>query len=70
MVYYTHSVIEDYIIFDYITHSNDFFVYKLYNQNYNERAFILIYHSFFKFNVISEYMFDLENFKKKSRSIF
>lgn len=70
MVYYTHSVIEDYIIFDYITHNDDYFVYKLYNQNYMNRTFILIYHKDHSFNVLSENNFNLNDFQTNPQNYF
>ncbi len=70
MVYYTHYVIDKDIIFEYITHNDNYFIYKLYNTLYSDKSFLLIYHNVHKFTVIRESCFDMSMFERNPEVYF
>ena len=70
MVYYTHYVSDEDIIFEYITHSDNYFIYKLYNIKYSDKSFLLIYHNVHKFTIIRESRFNMSTFKSTPEIYF
>lgn len=70
MVYYTHSVSHEDIIFEYITHHDNYFIYKLYNARYSDKSFLMIYHNVHKFTVIRESRFDMSMFESNPEVYF
>ncbi len=70
MVYYTHCVVDKKIIFEYVTHNESYFIYKLYNTDYPEKTFLMIYHKDCGFNVIRESKFNMSDFESNFKSYF
>ncbi len=70
MVYYTHYFVDKKIIFEYVTHSDTYFIYKLYNTDYTDKTFLMIYHSECGFNVIRESKFNISDFETNFKSYF
>ncbi len=70
MVFYTHSVIDENIMFEYITHTDTYFIYKLYNTLYSDKSFLLIYHNVHKFTIIRESRFDMTMFERNPEVYF
>ncbi len=70
MVYYTHSIIDEKMVFEYVTHNNSYFIYKLYNSDYPEKTFLMIYHIDCGFNVIRESKFNMNDFETNFKSYF
>lgn len=70
MVYYTHYVSDEDIIFEYITHNDTYFIYKLYNAQYSDKSFLLIYHNVHKFTVIRESIFNMSTFESTPEIYF
>ncbi len=70
MVYYTHWVGSTSIIFEYITHNDSYFIYRLYNHDYADKTFLLIYHNNHGFTVIREINFDMNKFEENPKTYF
>ena len=70
MVYYSHYVIHEDIMFEYITHNDNYFIYKLYNTLYPEKSFLLLYHTLYGFSVIRESRFDINIFETNPKIYF
>ena len=70
MVYYTHSVSHEDIMFEYVTHTDQYFIYKLYNTLYSDKSFLLIYHNVHKFTIIRESRFDMNMFERNPEVYF
>ncbi len=75
MVYYTHYVVDEKIMFEYITHNDIYFIYKLYNTDYvntdyPDKTFLMLYHNEFGFNVICESKFNINDFESNFEKYF
>jgi hypothetical protein len=70
MVYYTHYVVDEDINFEYITHNDTYFIYKLYNAQYSDKSFLLLYHNMHGFNIIRESQFDMSTFESTPEIYF
>ena len=70
MVYYTHYVVDKKMIFEYVTHSDTYFIYKLYYTDYPDKTFLMIYHDECGFNVIRESKFNISDFETNFKSYF
>lgn len=70
MVYYKHYVANEDIIFEYLTHNDIYFIYKLYNAKYLDNSFLLIYHNVHKFTIIRESKFNMITFESTPEIYF
>jgi hypothetical protein len=70
MVYYTHYVVDKKIMFEYLTHTDTYFIYKLYNTDYSDKSFLMIYHNEYGFNVIRETKFNMNDFETNFEKYF
>ncbi len=70
MVYYTHWIVSEEIIFEYVTHNDHYLIYKLYNNEHTDKTFILIYHDEYKFTIVRETDFDMTIFENSPKAYF
>ncbi len=70
MVYYTHSIIDKTMMFEYVTHTDSYFIYKLYITDYPDKTFLMLYHNDCGFNVIRESKFNMSDFEMNFKSYF